>query len=201
MRKAEKIALFGGSFNPAGRHHRRIAQALSEIFDYVFVIPCGRRSDKPSANILDPKHRKEIVKRAFSGMNKKIRLDFYDLDKNIYTPTCYLQERYEEYFSNAKIKHVAGTDLIREGREGKSEIQTVWTFGKYIWKEFFWVVIVRPGYSFDKNDLPPKSDILEIKNLIGSGKTIRKKIVKGETIEELVLPEVASYIKKHKLYQ
>ena len=44
---ARRIALFGGSFNPPGTHHREIAEMLARHFDEVRIVPCGPRPDKP----------------------------------------------------------------------------------------------------------------------------------------------------------
>ncbi|MDB6137426.1 MAG: ppnK, partial [Verrucomicrobiaceae bacterium] len=62
---ALRIALFGGSFNPPGLHHQRIALALLARFDEVLVVPCGPRSDKSSTNMLPPVYRAAMTGMAF----------------------------------------------------------------------------------------------------------------------------------------
>lgn len=196
----KKIALYGGSFNPVGIHHRQIAEILLGLFDVVIVIPCGKRPDKSSANIIKLAHRKKIVELGFAGI-QGLKFDFHDLDKRAYTPTYVLQEHYEQLYPGVQIWHIAGADLIAGGGRGKAEIQAVWAMGKYIWDKLNWLVIIRPGYEIKKNDLPPKSKVIKIKNIFGSGTMIRERIKKGEAINDLVLPEVAEYIKKFDLYR
>jgi NAD+ synthase (glutamine-hydrolysing) len=195
-----RIALYGGSFNPVCIHHRQIAEILLKLFDVVFVIPCGKRSDKKSTNIIDLDHRKKIVELGFSHV-QGLKFDFHDLDQKAYTPTYILQEHYEQLYPEAEIWHVTGTDLIAGGRQGKAEIQTVWTMGDYIWKNLNWLVILRPGYVIKKDDLPPKAEVIEIKNIFGSGTLVRERIAVGKPIDKLVLPEVAEYIKRFNLYK
>lgn len=195
----ERIVIFGGSFNPSGKNHIQIAKRLSESFNKVIIVPCGERSDKPSANIIPIVYRKEMIKMAFEGM-AKVEIDLYDLENNVYTPTYLLQERYAKLFPNAEIWHFVGGDIVTGGRNEKSEIHHVWEKGNEIWQNLNFLVIHRPGYKVEPEDMPPFSEFIEIKNFYGSGTMIRKRIKAGEPINDLVIPEIAEYIKKHKLY-
>ena len=51
---SQRIAVFGGSFNPPGKHHRLIAELLAKDFDKVLVVPCGPRPDKATTQEIDP---------------------------------------------------------------------------------------------------------------------------------------------------
>jgi len=202
-----KIVIFGGSFNPPGKHHCQIAKELSRQFNLVIIVPCGPLPDKPSANIIELKHRKEMVELAFTDLVKpkqtkrgKTRFDFFDLDNRVYTPTYFLQKRYEKKFPRAEIWHLVGSDIIIGGRGKKSEIHRVWQRGNKIWKNLNFLVGLRPNYDICPEDLPPKARTIKIKNADGSGTEIRRKIKSGESLENLLIPEVAGYIKKNKLY-
>ena len=195
-----RVAVYGGSFNPSHIAHRKIAEALSKEFDLVAIVPCGVRSDKASTNIIDPVFRKEMVKLNFAGMTG-ITLDFHDVDENVYTPTLFLQERYEELYPDAEIWHVIGTDLAVGGEQGQSEIHLTWTFGKIIWQSLNWVVIYRPGFDLEQRDLPPHSiGPIAVRDIFGSGTLIRQRIADGKSLDDLVTPEVARYIKEKNLY-
>lgn len=200
LSRQTKIAIFGGSFNPVGKHHRQIAEKLIQLFDLVVVVPCGIRSDKSSVSAVSLNHRKELVKRGFAKL-PKIELDFFDLDNNTYTPTYLLDERYKEQFPNQQIWHIVGGDIITGGREQKSEIHRVWQQGPQIWQELKFLVLTRPGYLVEKEDLPPQAQVLQIDSLFGSGSLIRERIAKDEPIDDLVTSYVEDYIKEFKLYQ
>ena len=78
------IAVFGGAFNPPGRHHRAIAEALSRQFDRVVVVPSGPRPDKPSMQDVEPIHRAAMADMAFRGL-ANVRVDLFDLEEGTFT--------------------------------------------------------------------------------------------------------------------
>ena len=57
----KRIAVFGGTFNPPGLHHRAIAIELSKHFDEVVIVPCGPRDDKPKTKDVEPIARATIL--------------------------------------------------------------------------------------------------------------------------------------------
>jgi len=198
--RKERIAIFGGSFNPPSKHHLQIAERLTQRFDLVIVFPCGAlRPDKSSVNVVSAGHRKEMIKMVFEGLTKT-QLDLFDLESDTYTPTYLLQERFEEQFSDSEIWHVVGGDIITGGRDKNSEIHRIWQRGEEIWHNLNFAVIVRPGYVVEPEDMPPSSELIEIPNLVGSGTMIRSRIAQGQSLDEFLSQEVISYTQKHKLY-
>ncbi|MCK4540429.1 nicotinate-nicotinamide nucleotide adenylyltransferase [Candidatus Parcubacteria bacterium] len=196
----QRVVIYGGSFNPPCRHHAQITETLIKIFDVVIIVPCGKRQDKDSANILALNHRKELARIAFKKM-PKVKIDYHDMENNVYTPTYYLQEKYEKLYPDAEIWHDIGTDLVIGGSEENSEIQSGWTHGKMIWKILNWVVIYRPGYEITKEDMPPKAMFIKIPNIFGSGTMVRERLAGGKCVKSLVIPEVEQYVKKYDLYK
>jgi nicotinic acid mononucleotide adenylyltransferase len=80
----DRIALFGGSFNPPGLHHRHIAGRLARDFDTVLVVPCGPRDDKATTNLLPPVFRAALADMAFEGM-PGVEVDLFDLEQDRFT--------------------------------------------------------------------------------------------------------------------
>ena len=66
----QRIAIFGGSFNPPGLHHRRLAETLARKFDEVRVIPCGPRPDKEATNAVPAIFRAALCDITFGGMRR-----------------------------------------------------------------------------------------------------------------------------------
>lgn len=194
------ISLFGGSFNPVGRHHVLIVRELVNISNRVIIIPCGLRPDKETVNGTKLEHRRNMVKLAFSGISGAT-FDFDDLDYHVYRPTYELQSKYEEYFPHDQIWHTIGADLVVGGGDGKSEIQKIWDKGEEIWHTLHFLIILRPGYTVRDNDLPPYSAVVEIPGLAGSSTMIRNRVSRGELIDDLVTPEIGEYIRTHGLYK
>lgn len=196
----KKVAIYGGSFNPPGNNHLKIVKRLASHFDRVVVVPCGHRKDKTSVGDIDLIHRKNLVRLAFSGIDK-VEFDFHDLDEQIFTPTHLLDERYKEIFPDAQIWHVIGGDIIAGGRDKNSQIHRVWQRAEDVWQSLNFLVIIRPGYETKDDDLPPFAKVMEIEGIFGSGTMARQAIGDDKSISHLVCQEVERYIKENSLYK
>ncbi len=64
-----KLALFGGSFNPVHNGHVALASAVMEILSYdkILLIPALMSPLKRREDYIEPYHRMEMLKLAFSG--------------------------------------------------------------------------------------------------------------------------------------
>ncbi|MCK4592286.1 nicotinate-nicotinamide nucleotide adenylyltransferase [Candidatus Parcubacteria bacterium] len=195
----ERIVLFGGSFNPPHKVHRKIAGIFDKDSDLVFIIPCGTSRHKSSINIVAAKYRTEMVEAAFADL-AGVEIDFYDLKNDVFTPTYLLQKRYEKFFPNSKIWHVIGEDIIAGGHNLDSEIHRSWDHGYEIWNKLNFLIITRPGYGARSKDMPPFSKIIELEKIMGSGTLIRSRMENGEPIDDLVDSEVIKIIRKYGLY-
>jgi NAD+ synthase (glutamine-hydrolysing) len=196
----QRIAVYGGSFNPTCLHHQTIADKLAAEFDKVIIVPCGDdRPDKDSVKAVSNSDRAIMVNIGFSGLPNS-EIDLSDLEKNVYTPTYLLEERYAAKYPGAEIWHVVGSDLIAGGRDKNSQIQTTWKNGQEIWRNLKFCIIVRPGYELEVSDLPPVSRIYEIPKIYGSGTMVREKIANHEDLSSLLDGAIYDYIKAHQLY-
>ena len=190
------IALFGGSFNPPGEHHRAIAARLAEAFDEVIVVPCGPRPDKPTTTDVAPVHRAVMADLNFRRM-PGVSVDLFDLEEPTFTRTFALEEHYRHL---GELWHVVGADLVQGGGRGESPIQRQWTRGAEIWRELRFAVITRPGFELDRADLPPNSRLLEVQEA-GAAVEIRSKVFHRQDVDKLLEPEVARYVERHGLYR
>ncbi|MCS6885898.1 MAG: NAD(+)/NADH kinase [Acidobacteriota bacterium] len=191
----KQVAIFGGSFNPPGINHKRIAEELAKYFDEVIVVPCGPRPDKPTTNEIAPHHRAAMVDLTFQSIDR-VRVELFDLEQSSFTRTHKLQEIFAD---RGQIWHVVGSDLVCNGRNKKSFIHLVWELSDYIWENFNFVVIKRKDFDFTPEDLPPHSRLLDL-SIEGSSSQIRERLAKRLDINDLVTPEVAAYIARYDLY-
>ncbi len=197
--KVKRVIIYGGGLNPSALHHLRIVTRLNQISDEVIVVPCGSgRKDKLLLAVLDAQ-RADMAKLTFKDL-PNVRLDLFDLEDGSFTPTWKLQEKYQQEFPDAQIWHVIGGDIVTGGSTRNSEIHRVWDRGNEIWGSLNFIVINRPGYKVERDDLPPSSELIEIDNIFGSSTMIRERRIKGESISDLVTPEVEEYINVHGLY-
>lgn len=190
------VAVFGGSFNPPGTHHRAIAQELSRHFDLVVVVPSGPRPDKPATDDVEPVHRAAMADLAFRDL-PGVRVDLFDLEQSTFTRTHRLEHHYRE---EGEVWHMVGTDLIHAGESGQSFIQSTWERGPEIWRELRFAVFTRPGHPAREADLPPHHRVFPV-GVEGSSAAIRERAFRHDSIAGLVDPAVAGYIDRYGLYR
>lgn len=188
-----RIALYGGSFNPPGLHHKKIIQQILErkLADEVIVLPAGYQKNK---DFIPPLERKKLIEMTFSDI-KNVFIDFVNIDQN----TFIVNAQYEEKYANlGKIIHVIGEDQLEGGHEN-SLLVNKWLNGKGLFENSEFIVINRIGYNQEKF-MPSNYTLLETDG-IGSSTEIRKRIQAGESIDNLVEKEVAEYIHRNNLYK
>lgn len=194
--RQQTLAVFGGSFSPPGLHHRAIVQELARRFDRVIVIPCGPRPDKPSTGDVDPVYRAALADIMFERMDR-VEVDLFDLEQATFTRTHDLHERYKH---RGEIWHVVGSDLVTSGCERESFIHKRWERGGELWNTLNFAVLDRPGHELGPGDLPPHHVLIDVE-FDGSSATIRDKLFRREPVVDLVGPDVADYIERHRLYR
>jgi len=193
---SQRIAVFGGSFNPPGSHHRLIAERLAKDFDKVLVVVCGPRPDKATTQDIDPVYRAALADLAFHDL-PKVEIDNSDLEHAVFTRTHELQSRHE---SQGELWHVIGSDLAAGGGKGQSFVHRVWEEGARLWQELNFVVVKRPGYDLAPEDLPPHHVLMEL-GLPGSSSSIRDDLFHRRDVHDRVDPAVLQYIERYGLYR
>lgn len=193
---SKTLAIFGGSFNPPGQHHRAIAEALARAFDETVIVPCGPRPDKPITNDVQPIHRAAMVDLTFRGM-PRVRVELFDLEASSFTRTHELDARFA---AEGEVWHVVGADLIAGGGDGRSQIHASWERGPELWSRARFAVLHRPGYPMREADLPPNHRVIEISHE-GSSSEIRNKVFRHQSIDGEVTSDVYRYIQRHNLYR
>jgi NAD+ kinase len=190
------LAIYGGSFNPPGRHHRATAEMLCRHFDEVVILPCGPRPDKPVTNDVEPIHRAAMVDLNFRGI-PKARVELFDLESSTFTRTYDLDLRFQ---AEGIVWHVVADEFVRGAPSGESSIEREWTRGRELWQEANFAILNRSGDPIDPADLPPRHRLFEVER-DGSSQVIRNRAFHRQPIGELVVPEVETYIHRHRLYQ
>ncbi len=191
-----RIALFGGSFNPPGLHHRRIAEILAARFDEVRVVPCGPRPDKPGVSEVPGPFRAALCDLTFGDLDRVV-VDLFDLEEGEFTRSHELEKRFSVH---GEAWHVVGSDWIINGAKRKSAIHTGWEHGAELWQSSRFIVLTRPGNHIDEKDLPPHSEIIALQ-LDGSSSDVRAKLLHGNDAAPLLTPKAARYIERYGLYR
>ncbi len=193
---SRRVVIFGGSFNPPGEHHRRIARELAARFDEVVIVPCGPRPDKDVTNDTAPVFRAAMADMAFSGM-ERVTVELFDLEHRVFTRTHELVERYAD---RGEVWIVVGSDLILGGGRGESQIQREWERGVELWEGVRFAVLERPGFPCLREDLPPQYEEVPVAEN-GSSTEIRSRLRDYRSIEGMVPESIRAYIHRYGLYR
>lgn len=195
-RMSLKIALFGGSFNPPGLHHRALAQLLAERFDHVIIIPCGPRPDKKETNAVPAVYRAALADITFGDL-AKVEVDLFDLESDQFTRTVDLDTRYQH---RGQVWHVVGTDLIKGGANGLAEIQRSWHRGQWLWEQGHFIVLKRLEHECAAEDLPPHAQVIAV-DIPGASRDIRSAMEHGVDVSHLVTERALAYMQRYGLYR
>lgn len=194
-----RIAILGGSFNPAGMHHFMIIEEVLQLnfFDRVVIFPCGPRPDKKGTDDIEPVYRAAMVGIAFRDLRDKLEIQLDDLEREVFTRTIDIERRYA---AQGEVWHIVGYDLVAGGRGGAAAIQREWAEGERLWTQSRFVVVRRKHFDFDAADLPPQSILID-KEIDGASKLIRNRCFTHQSLDRYVAPEVADYIERYGLYR
>lgn len=205
----ERITIGGSAANPPHLGHRALIECLLGCgnFDKIIWIPSGSRKDKP---ILTAPHHRAVMtlltfpKEWFYGEGPVFLINFQDI-YCVSRPTFYWLKKTKKENPNAEISWYTGVDSVvpREEFNGKCEIERKWFNGMRLIKEYHFYILPRGKEDYphpSEISLPPQFEIIDEELPDISSSDICNKIARGEGFEHLVAPEVASYIKRFRLY-
>ena len=195
-----KIAMYGGSFNPPHNGHLHLAEEISRklMLDKVVIIPSNISPQKTHNGNIDPLHRINMCKKAFSSElfevsdceiargGRSFTFDTLNYLKTLYPDdelyllmgadmllSFHTWYRYEDILSLCSICAVS--------RDDKDNAEVLRSYAEsHLAKGKVYVVDIKP---------------FEV-----SSSEIREKLAKGENCENLLSKEVSDYIKENKLY-
>lgn len=188
-----RIAILGGSFDPPGRHHRDLAERLSQRFDQVVVVPTGMREDRLGAPDTAAVFRAAMADITFRGL-PKVSVDLSDLEDQSWTQPSVLEQRFAR---QGEVWFVVPAELIRGGRE--SRLARWWGHYAEMWEKSRFLIMRQPGEPLG-DDLPKQHELFEVPPFLPATE-LRTRVFNHEPIDDWVLPEVAAYIERHGLYR
>jgi nicotinate (nicotinamide) nucleotide adenylyltransferase len=201
------VAIGGSAANPATFGHFKLIEWLlnSGKFSTVIWILSGDRNDKK--NLIDSDHRLALTLLTFPQewfLRKDVR--FIVSFEDVYgenTPTIQWLEKIQKIYPEQKIVWYTGADSIVPKKEfnNLSEIEGKWFRGDELVKNWNFLIFPRKGYSDPKLlSLPENFEVAEADLPEISSSEVRRKILAGESVENLMVPNALEYIKKYRLY-
>ena len=191
---------FGGSFNPIHHGHLLCARAAAEQVGYqrVVLIPSAQPPHKPGApDLAAAEHRLAMCRLAIADDADAFEVDDLELRR---TGPSYTIETARELRRRGwrEVHWLVGADMLRS--------LPSWHEPLALLREVHFVVIARPGWSFDWGTMPPEyrhlaDHVVQPPLVELSGTAVRRRVAEGKSIAYLTPPAVCRYIKSHRLYQ
>lgn len=185
---AQRIGLFGGSFDPVHLGHTMVARAaLVEVeLDRLFIIPAAQSPFKPEQSPALAADRLAWLRLAF-GDEPRCEIDAQEIERAGVSYTIDTVRDYAARFPEAELFYLIGADhvpTLPEWREAAALADAV-TF----------VVVPRPGEletGVAEFPLSFRGTVLRGKPAAISASDLRKRLRAGESIENFVPPAVAA---------
>lgn len=219
-----RIAILGGSFNPITNAHLSIAAlvAHSGLVDEVWLLPCGARPDKPSMTV-SPVHRLVMtqiaVNTAFTA-SFPVTVNDYETCLPRAKGTWSLMEELSRLHPQHTFYFVVGADLVHDipKWDDVEYLPDPSMAGPALYKKHRFLVVERPGYSFQNDKLPSNFSIIRapfagctMPSTLLSSSEVRLRLgqaqdspeIEGKEffVEGLVPPAVLAYILRNRLYR
>lgn len=219
----QRIAVYGGTFDPIHNGHLRVADAILKAFamDRMLFVPAFVPPHKRSQQISSPFHRLAMLALATADQPQMF-VSSIELEAPQRPYTIETLGRLQIELGDAQLFFVMGADSFRD--------VTMWREHERLLTEFDVIVATRPGYENHERDqditahLAPKLQagwvdlrggqiplaehfakphvyLTDYVAMDVSATAIRDAVERGQPIEHLVSPAVAAYIKKYQLYR
>lgn len=198
-----KIGVLGGTFDPVHLGHIMMAdEAMKSLgLSEIILIPAGQPMSKMKERLTPAEHRLRMLHLAVAG-KPHLKVSAMEIERPgpSYTVDTITELR-KKYGSQDEIFFVMGWDSLAQLPN--------WREPDRIISMCSLVAVPRPDFSrpdlktLEKNipGISRRVVFLEKPRADISATDIRKKVARGESIDQLVPAPVAEYIKKHKLYQ
>ena len=198
----KRYAIYGGSFDPIHIGHVALADhAVKECgIDKIIFMPAYISPFKQGRNIT-PGHDRAAMIESILHYNSAFALSRYELGKE--GPSySYVTLTHWRNLLGGQVFFILGLDSV-------VEVDT-WYHGEDILKEFPLITALRPDTDFSeafgkidefRTEYGADITIMKMATVDASSTMVRRKLSEGQSLKELVPPEVEEYIVKHDLYK
>ena len=200
----KKIGILGGTFDPVHNGHISLAEdAIREAnLDEVVMIPARIQPFKQERKTASGEDRFNMLALA-AGDNDHITVSRYELLQEGVSYTYLTLRHMQEFFGeDTTLYFITGTDSFLK-------IDT-WRNAPELLSKYAYIIGTRPGYRQDElQDIVERITEKYGTVVINMSKTepdisatqIREMLAEGKSVDDLVPPAVARYIREHGLYR
>lgn len=187
----QRVALFGGSFDPVHRGHLFIAQKAVEAcgLDRVIFLPCWQSPHKAGKEISDPEDRLAMLRLATEGV-AWAEVSEWEVSREEASYSWKTAQRFaEELGEEVELFWIVGTD--------QWEVIETWAKPEVLAALVTFVVFPRDGVAADKEGFRM---VFVDASFDASSTEVRQRVRGGKAIGDLVVPEVEWYLLERGLY-
>ena len=200
MKNREKrIVIYGGAFNPPHIGHAAVIEKIARSFpcDEIWVMPSAdSRSDKTIS--VSGQHRvgmlDVMVRKRFSCLPVAVKVSLFEIERPNLNTTMGIKMELEKQYPNYIFYFLIGSDLL-------NDIELKWVDGKELYRSANFLLVERPDTVIPK-ELPSNIHMMSGKILEAdvSSTSVRESLIIGDIDVSHIVPEVASYIEKNKIF-
>jgi nicotinate-nucleotide adenylyltransferase len=192
-----RVGLLGGTFDPPTFAHINIAKKAFEILelDELWFIPVWVNPHKYEKKTTSPEIRLELLKAAVSErLDKSFTIKTLEIDRKEKSYAIVTVEQLKKENPDTEFILIQGYDSLISFNK--------WYRYSDILDLVKTVFITRPDYDISQvpYDVRSRVSIVEIPPISISSTMVREKVANGESITSLVPQNVASLIRKHRLF-
>lgn len=190
-----RIGIFGGSFNPPHKMHKKIALNLIEnnYLDKVIFVPTGDKYKKN--DLISSKQRYKMIELMINGYDNFEVSDYEIKNKLVYTYETL--DYFKSKYMDDEIYFVCGMDNLKDIKN--------WKNYEYLLEEYKVLVIRRNDDNISEflNEINSKNIIISNIEFCDISSTfIRENINNDDALlEEVIDKNVLCYIRKNNLYK
>ena len=196
-----QLGVLGGTFDPPHYGHLALAGAARAqlTLDRLLFVPAGEPPHKPDRPITSSIHRVAMVSLAIAD-REGVTISHVDLDRPGPHYTVDMLAILRRAYPEAELFFLMGSDSLAH--------LLTWREPRRIIAQATLAVLRRPGWEVELNKLQQELPEIEehlvwlegaIVDVSGTG--IRRRVRQGLSIDGLLPPPVASYVRQHRLYQ
>ena len=201
----ERIAIFGGTFDPVHNGHIAIAESIlaQNLADQIVILPSFTPPHKQNRIITSFEKRFSMLQLAFKNMNN---VEISDLEQKLSLEKSYtfeVMKHVEKNYPDAILKIIIGGDSLKNLHS--------WFKAKELVEKYEIITYPRANEDIDINALKKvfSDDTIKKlqKNIIKapffeiSSTILKKKLANNENVDIFIKEEILEYIKINNLYK
>lgn len=194
--REEKLAVFGGTFDPIHSGHLILAEELKEELGLqkVIFVPSANPPHKGDSDLSEAKDRFMMTRIAIQD-NPAFDLSDLELKREGKSYTIETINQFKQLYPKSELYLLLGSDVLEELH--------LWKEPEKIFEQIKVVIAKRPGFDRidPQNSYVKKSLVVPIDGLNISSSQIRERVKAGKSIRYLVPPGVEEFIQAKNLYK